>query len=164
MVRRGYTQGLMNIPTPKILPLILLGAVAASAAPNFSGEWKLNPARSKYGQFPAPSALTRRIQHADPALAMSTTQKGAQGEVTTDLKYTTDGKPSVNKLATGDTKGVAHWDGDRLVIESAREVQGGQAKQKETWSLGDGGKTLTIVTHVTLPQGEFDVTQVLEKQ
>jgi hypothetical protein len=142
----------------------LISAAGASAAPNFSGDWKLNPARSKYGQFPAPSALTRKIQQVGPVLSMSTTQKGAQGEVTTELKYTTDGKPSVNKLATGDTQGVARWDGDHLVIESAREVQGGQAKQKETWSLSDGGKTLTIVTHVTVPQGEFDVTQVLEKQ
>jgi hypothetical protein len=155
----------MTTRTSALLPLVLLiSASGAFAAPNFSGDWKLNPARSKYGQFPAPSALTRKIQHAGPVLSMSTTQKGAQGEVTTELKYTTDGKPSVNKLATGDTQGVAHWEGDRLVIESAREVQGGQAKQKETWSLSDGGKTLTIVTHVTVPQGEFDVTQVLEKQ
>lgn len=97
-------------------------------------------------------------------LAMSTTQTGAQGEVTTELKYTTDGKPSVNKLTTGETQGTAHWEGDLLVIESARDVQGGQAKQKEIWALSDGGKTLTIMTHITVPQGEFDVTQVLEKR
>jgi hypothetical protein len=151
--------------TSTLLPFaLLICAGAATAAPNFSGDWNLNPARSKYGQFPAPAALTRKIRHADPVLNMSTTQKGAQGEVTTELKYTTDGKPSVNKLATGDTQGVAHWDGDRLVIESARAVQGGQAKQKETWTLSDGGKTLTILTHIIVPQGEFDVTQVLEKQ
>ena len=63
-----------------------------------------------------------------------------------------------------EVRGTAHWDGDRLVIESTREVQGGQAKQKETWALGDGGKTLTIQTHVTVPQGEFDVKQVFAKQ
>jgi len=142
----------------------LFAAGAAVAAPNLSGDWKLNLGRSKYGQFPAPSALTRKILQSGESLTMMTTQKGAQGEVTTELKYTTDGKPSVNKLATGDAQGAAHWDGDRLVIESVRDVQGGQAKQKETWTLSDGGKTLTIVTHVTVPQGEFDVTQVLEKQ
>jgi hypothetical protein len=137
---------------------------ALVAAPNFSGDWKLNPARSKYGQFPAPTALTRKIQQSGATLTMVTTQKGGQGEVTTELKYTTDGKPSVNKLATGETQGAAHWDGDHLLIESVREVQGGEARQKETWTLSDGGKTLTIVTHVTVPQGQFDVTQVLEKQ
>jgi hypothetical protein len=155
----------MTTRTSVLLPFaLLISAGAAWAAPNFSGDWKLNPGRSKYGQFPAPVAFTRKIQQAGPALNMSTTQKGAQGEVTTELKYTTDGKPSVNKLATGETQGVAHWDGERLVIESTREVQGGQAKQKETWTLSDSGKTLTILTHITVPQGEFDVTQVLEKQ
>jgi len=33
--------------------------------------------------------MTRQIRHSDPALSMTTYQKGAQGEVTTDLKYTT---------------------------------------------------------------------------
>jgi hypothetical protein len=144
--------------------LLGLPAALAFAAPNFSGDWKLDPARSQYGQFPAPAAMTRKVQHSDPALAMSTTQKGPQGEVTTELKYSTDGKPVVNKLASGETHGAAHWEGDRLVIESAREVQGGQAKQKETWALSDGGKTLTIQTHITVPQGEFDVKQVFAKQ
>ena len=143
---------------------LLLFAGGALGAPNFSGDWKLNPARSQYGQFPAPAAMTRKIQHTDPVLAMSTTQKGAQGEVTTELRYTTDGKPSVNKLASGETQGAAHWEGDRLVIESSRAVQGGQAKQKESWTLSGGGKTLTISTHVTVPQGEFEVMQVFEKQ
>jgi len=153
---------------PRTIALIASALFAtaggAFAAPNFSGDWKLNPARSHYGQFPAPMGMTRRIQHAEPVLTMSTVQKGAQGEVTTELRYTTDGKPSVNKLASGETQGAAHWEGERLVIESSRAVQGGQAKQKETWTLSDGGKTLTIATHVTLPQGEFDVTQVFEKQ
>jgi len=147
-----------------ILSCWTVTAALALAAPNFSGDWKLDAARSQYGAFPAPAAMTRKVQHTDPALAMSTTQKGPQGEVTTELKYSTDGKPVVNKLASGDASGAAHWDGDRLVIESAREVQGGQATQKETWTLGDGGKTLTIQTHITVPQGQFDVKQVFAKQ
>jgi hypothetical protein len=143
--------------------LLTLPAALAIGTPNFSGDWKLDLARSQYGSFPAPAAMTRKIQHSDPALAMSTSQKGPQGEVTTELKYSTDGKPVVNKLASGETHGTARWDGDRLVIESAREVQGGQAKQKETWNLSDGGKTLTILTHIAVPQGEFDVKQVFVK-
>ena len=56
-----------------------------AAAPNLSGNWVLNLAKSQYGQFPAPEIMTRKIQHNDPALSMSTYQKGAQGEVTTEL-------------------------------------------------------------------------------
>ena len=101
----------------------------------------------------------RTIQHKDPALSMSTYQKGAQGEVTTELKYTTDGKPSVN----GENKGSAHWDNEKLVIETSRDYQGTKLTQREEWTLSADGKTLTIATHVKLPNGEFDVKQVFEK-
>ncbi len=60
--------------------------------------------------------------------------------------------------------GTAVWDGDTLVIESKREVQGMQIVQRESWSLSGDGQTLTIVNHVQTPQGAFDITIVLEKQ
>jgi hypothetical protein len=143
---------------------ILLGARAQAAAPNLSGEWKLNFAKSNYGKFPAPLSMTRKIAHNDPKLILSTTQKGAQGEVTSNLAYTTDGKESVNKLAGGEAKGTAQWIGDKLMIESSREFQGATLKQKDIWALSADGKTLTIDSHVSLPNGEFDVKQVFDKQ
>jgi hypothetical protein len=134
-------------------------AVPLAAAPNLSGNWVLNLAKSQYGQFPAPEVMTRQIQHKDPALSMSTYQKGAQGEVTTELKYTTDGKPAVN----GENKGTAHWEGDKLVIDTSRAFQGATLTQHEEWTLSADGKTLSIATRVKLPNGEFDVKQVFEK-
>jgi hypothetical protein len=143
----------------RVLLFATLLTLPLAAAPNFSGSWILNAAKSQYGQFPAPEIMTRRIQHKDPELAMSTYQKGAQGEVTTDLKYTTDGKPVVN----GANQGSAHWQGDKLVIEASRDYQGTKLIQREEWTLSSDGKTLTIATHVKLPNGEFDVKQVFEK-
>ena len=134
-------------------------AVPLAAAPNLSGNWVLNLAKSQYGQFPAPEIMTRKIQHKDPALSMSTYQKGAQGEVTTELKYSTDGKPAVN----GENQGSARWENDKLVIETSRDYQGTKLTQREEWTLSVDRKTLTIATHVKLPNGEFDVKQVFEK-
>ena len=134
-------------------------ALPLAAAPNLSGNWVLNLSKSQYGQFPAPEVMTRQIQHSDPALSMSTYQKGAQGEVTTQLKYSTDGKPVVN----GENQGSAHWETDKLVIETSRDYQGTKLTQREEWTLSADGKTLTIATHVKLPNGEFDVKQVFEK-
>lgn len=139
-------------------------AVAAQAAPNFTGEWKMNIAKSDFGPVPAPSELTRSIQHKDPNLSIKTHQKGAQGDITTELKYTTDGKPCMNKVNGSDSAGTAKFEGDNLVIESTRDFQGMQLRTKETWSLSDGGKTLTIQNHIQVPQGEFDAKLVLEKQ
>ena len=151
--QKGYASDMLR------QALLVLLAVPLAAAPNFSGSWMLNLAKSQYGQFPAPEVMVRQIQHQDPALSMSTYQKGAQGEVTTELKYSTDAKPSVN----GENKGSAHWENDKLVIDAGRDYQGTQLTQREEWTLSADGKTLTIATHVKLPNGEFDVKQVFEK-
>ncbi|MGH9559053.1 MAG: hypothetical protein ACRD30_07420 [Bryobacteraceae bacterium] len=140
-------------------------ASMARATPNFSGEWKMNIALSEFGPVPAPEMLTRSIKHEDPSLQISTYQKGAQGESRTELKYTTDGAPSVNKLPGGDATGTAKWDGYRLIIDSTREFAGKKITYREVWALSGGGKVLTISSHVNIPgQGEFDLKYVFDKQ
>jgi hypothetical protein len=139
-------------------------AAHAQAATNFSGEWKLNLAKSDYGpiqQF-APEFMIRTIKHDDPALHISTHQKGAQGEVTTELNYTTDGKPVENKSAN--SKGTAKWDGDKLVVDSVRDLNGTELKNHDVWTLSADGKVMTVNSHLTAPQGEFDITFVFDKQ
>lgn len=137
-----------------------LVAAQLQAAPNLTGVWKLNLSKSDYGPAPQPEAMMRTINHNDPSLQISTYQKGAAGEATTELKYTTDGKPAENK----GSKGSAKWDGDKLVVESSRDFQGTELKFHEIWSLSADGKILTINNHVTAPQGEFDLTLVFDKQ
>ena len=138
----------------------LLLASHAQAAANLTGVWKLNLAKSDFGPAPAPDAMTRTINHNDPSLQMSTYQKGAQGEVTTEVKYTTDGKMAENK----NSKGSAKWDGDKLVIDSVRENQGMEIKFHDIYNLSADGKVLTVNTHLAVPQGEFDLVMVFEKQ
>lgn len=140
-------------------------AAPVFAASNYSGEWKLNVSKSEFGPVPAPELMTRSVKHHEPNLEISSHQKGAAGDVTTELKYTTDGKEVVNKLPTGESKGTAKWVGSNLVIENVRSIQGYDIKSKETWTLSEDGKTLTILNHISIPQqGDFDVKQVFEKQ
>src|ERR1700688_1983969 len=95
--------------------IVLLMTVGhAQAATNFSGDWKLNTAKSDYGPIPAPDVMTRKISHNDPSIQIKTYQKGEQGEVSSELNYTTDGKPAVNKVPGGEAKGSAKWDGNSL--------------------------------------------------
>jgi hypothetical protein len=143
---------------------LLTEAPARAAEPNLSGEWKLNLAKSDYGKFPTPISVTRKIVHTGSKLAFTTTQKGPQGDVTSKLAYTTDGKESVNEVAGGESKGTAQWIGEMLTIESSRVFQGATLKQKEIWRLSSDGKVLTIDSHVSIPNGEFDVKQVFDKQ
>jgi hypothetical protein len=149
----------------RFLIATLLLASSAFAAPNLTGEWKLNLAKSQYGPIPAPLEVTRQIKVEGISLSMSTYQKSAQRENTSELKYTTDGKVSVNKVTNGDSKGTAHWDGDTLIIESSQQNGPAEIKSREAWTVSPDGKTLTILTHLTIPQqGEIDVKQVFEKQ
>jgi len=137
-------------------------AAQSQAATNFSGDWKLNLAKSDYGpiQAFAPEFMIRTIKHDDPMLQISTHQKGAQGEVTTELKYTTDGKPAENK----GSKGTAKWDGDKLVVDSIRDAQGTEIKSHDVWMLSADGKAMTVNIHLVVPQGEFDITMAFDKQ
>lgn len=141
-----------------------LGDACAQAPVNFSGDWTLNASKSDYGPVPAPESMTRTVKQSDTAVEISTHQKGAQGESTTQLKYTTDGKECINKMPTGESKGNAKWKGNNLVIDSVRDLQGTPIKSTETWGLSEGGKVFTIVNHLSVPQGEFDLKLVFEKK
>jgi hypothetical protein len=149
----------------RLLTGFLLIASAAFGAPNLTGDWKLNLAKSQYGLMPAPLEVTRKVKLDGGTLSMSTYQKSAQRESTSELKYTTDGKPSVNKMTNGEAKGTAHWEGEALIIESSQQNGAAEIKSRETWTLSPDGKTLTILTHLTIPQqGEIDVKQVFDRQ
>lgn len=143
---------------------VTLLAALAQAKPNFTGEWKMNKEKSAYGQIPAPDSLVRTIQHDDPKITMETTQAGQAGEIKSKLAYTTDGKECTNTINGQEVKGTAKWDGDALVIQSKRQVQGMELTFHERWSLSEDGKALTIQNHITAPQGKFDITLVLDKQ
>ena len=153
------------LPRMRILMMALVYVCALEAAPNLSGDWKLDVAKSQYGPMPAPQMVTRKIKMQGNALSISTYTKSAQREGTTELNYTTDGKPATNKVSTGEAKGTARWEGDKLVIESWQSVQNIEIMSREVWTVSSDGKTLTIVTHLSIPQqGDYDVKQVFEKQ
>jgi hypothetical protein len=161
-VRRIVKKSLILFAAVAIF--LLWQAPARASNPNLSGEWKLNLAKSDYGKFPAPIGVTRKIDDDGSKLVSITTQKGAQGEVTSKLTYTTDGKESVNEVAGAQAKGTAQWIGGMLIIESSREFQGATLKQKEIWRLSPDGKVLTVDARVSIPNGEFDVKQIFDKQ
>lgn len=150
----------------RILPAALLLAAVSQlcAQPNFSGEWKMNAAKSNFAPLPQPDRLVRKIVQHDSHLKIRTTQFGQQREIVTDLAYTTDGAECKNVIRGQQFTGNARWDGDTLSIESKRAVQGMEIVQTERWTLSADGRTMTIANNVETPQGAFDITIVLEKQ
>jgi hypothetical protein len=141
-----------------------LGMSQARAAANFSGDWKLNTAKSDFGPMPAPDKLTMKIDHKEPAILIKQEQSGAMGDMNVDMKYTTDGKESTNTMGPMEVKSTAKWEGDVLVINSKLNANGADITIVGKWSLSADGKTLTNDSHVATPQGEIDMKYVMEKQ
>ncbi len=152
----------------RVLPVAVLacvcGLVQAQAKTNFSGNWKLNSSRSDFGAMPAPDSRTDTITHQDPDLKDAFTQIGQMGEVTAEVKYSTDGKETSNTVRGNPIKSTAKWDGEELVVDSKASFNGSDVSMKDRWSLSADGKTLTIQRHVVSPMGEMDQKVVLEKQ
>jgi hypothetical protein len=142
----------------------LVAPAGAFAKPNFSGNWTFNASKSDFGPMPTPEKWERKITHEDPSLQYSQVQAGPQGEMKSEMAYTTDGKPATNKTPRGEVTGVAKWDGDVLTISSKREIQGMEITQNERWTLSEDGKTLTILNKVNTPQGDFELKIVMDKQ
>jgi hypothetical protein len=122
---------------------------AQGAKPNFSGVWNLDKDKSDMsggpGGGPRMVSPSMTIEHKDPQLIIKRKFEFQGEERTQEMKYTTDGKPNTNEGFRGRTvKSKTSWDGDKLVTEATRETPQGTFETKETYSLSDDGKSLTI--------------------
>ncbi len=142
----------------------LAASLAAQSKPDFSGTWKLNVGKSDYGVLPPSNSRTDVIDHKDPALKVSVSDDGAQGQQNYTLALTTDGKEALNHPGGLDMKNVATWQGNNLVVNTKLQFQGNDVSIKSTWTLSDDGKTLTQSAHLESPMGETDQKFIFEKQ
>jgi hypothetical protein len=144
----------------------LAGMALAADKPNLSGDWKLNAAKSNFGQIPAPATYTRKVTHAEPSITIEDTQTGsALGDQHDTRTYTTDGTEISYQANGADVKSGAAWDGVALQINSKVSIQGMELLVKDKITLGEDGKTMTDAVHIAVPQaGDIDLTLVFEKQ
>lgn len=161
------TRRKLSIALVAILAMTAMAAMAADK-PDFSGSWKLNAAKSDFGQFPAPDKLDMKVDHKEPALNVTISQVNQMGERTTDSKYTTDGKECVNGEGRGQSTSTLAWDGAVLVIKSTRKFSRDgeemEIKGEDRWTLSADGKTLTAEMKMSTPMGDIVMKRVLDKQ
>ncbi len=150
----------------RLAAFALLTAVAAfAAAPDLNGTWKLDTAKSDFGQFPAPSSLTQKITHAEPKISVDAKMSTDNGDMQFTANYTTDGKESTNQGFGGsEMKSTASWDGETLVMETKGAFGDTPFTMKDRWALSGGGKTLTVLRHFSSSMGEADQKLVFAKQ
>ena len=148
--------------------VLLALSAAAQSPPNFSGTWTLDAAKSDFGPMPPPESIVMVIDHKEPALKVTTTQKSQMGDSTNDSTYTTDGKENVNRTrgpaGDQDVKSTTKWSGTTLTTSRAIEAQGMSIGIDDSWDLSADGKVLTVTRQLKTPQGDFNMKLALNKK
>lgn len=151
-----------------------LCTAARTFAVNFTGDWKLNEAKSELGQNGGRGAarLLRVTSSDATAIAIERTSTNQNGESNTRKEALTfDGKEaeSVGGFNNAKRKASAKWsdDGQSMLINATtifeRDGQPIEIKQKEMWKLADGGQTLLIESNSSSSFGESTMKLVYEK-
>jgi hypothetical protein len=151
--------------TTKAAPTPAAGTPAAH--PDFSGTWVLDTARSDKGQM-APTQMTLEITQTATGLTLDRDQTNQMGQSTATLKYALDGTTSTNQLNFGgntlDISTVVTWEGESQVLTSSMKLGDNDAQSVEKWTLGDGGKSLTLDRKFDVGGQSFASKVVLVKQ
>ena len=145
-------------------------AAAQTAKVNFSGNWVLNEEKSNLGDNPRMGGGNFIASQDANLLSVERTRTNRDGEtITTTMKYTLDGKESINTSPRGDSKSVASWsaDGKTLNISTSRtfEMNGETINMNtvEVWTLNNPA-TITIQSTATTQNGERKMTMVYDKK
>jgi hypothetical protein len=127
--------------------LTFLAASAAFAAvkPDFSGTWKMDPARSESAHQDVPIGPVELVIH-QTANALTLETRRSEKEV---LEFKLDGAEAVNGSVT--TK--AHWNGTKLVLETVRDINGATITTMQTFQLVANGKEIIIDKTLTVQHG-----------
>ncbi|HEV8282791.1 MAG TPA: hypothetical protein VGQ09_00700 [Chitinophagaceae bacterium] len=152
-------------------PALFLSFTSMPDKVNFSGEWKLNEGKSDLGQFAAFAPRKIKVEQKDDAITIAKTSPSFNGDdVTISETLPFDGK-EVETTIFGNSKrkASAKWsdDGQTLTITFNLLLdfngQTNEVKGTETWTLGDGGKTLVSQNNSTSSFGDLAAKGIYEK-
>lgn len=160
--------------------LILAGAVfavhvyaapAAAAKSDYSGTWKMNVAKSDFGQIPPPVSETQVITQTADSIKIVRTSARDEGEMTYTLALKLDGTEIPIPAGTFPEEAPfkivsskADWDGANLIITQKTSYQGNPGTLKSRHSLSPDGKVLTESSEIASDMGSFTITSVYDKQ
>lgn len=147
-----------------IILATLAVAMGAAQTPSFTGRWKLNPARSSWGNKPAPAAVTIDIDHRDQVLKYSGIVVDTHGEERYfEFAGATDGKDYPATRASGEGKAVLEQVGPYAILATFKSNDGGTV-EKTGMRLSRDGKVLTYRLEVTEHGRTARWTEVYERR
>ena len=155
-----------------IAPAFLFAFTTKLYRSDFSGDWKLNESKSDLGQMAQFATKAIKTDQKDNAITISRTAPGFDGgDATTSETLSYDGKETESTVfGSSKRKASAKWsdDGNALTVNYVLNLDfNGQTfdvKGTETWTLSSDGKTLTVQTNASSPQGDITSKAVYDKQ
>ena len=139
-----------HIPSAAFIALLLLPASAdAQRTVDFSGTWTMDLARSESSQQGDPVRPVTFVITQMPTQVRIETTRGERAE---NVLYPL-GRARALAAATGEAHPEAYWEGDKLVTETQRPVNGYTVTVKEARTLAPGGGEMTVETTVIVQHG-----------
>ena len=134
--------------------LFLTITPGARGQSDFSGAWYMDPSRSESAHQAVPiRPVTLVIKQTPAEISIETrrSESNNKGTSTETLTYKRDGSESTIAGKSGaPIKVKAHWDGTRLVTETARNVQDSTITTVYVLSLDKSGTAMTIDKTLTV--------------
>ena len=136
--------------------LLSTGAIAQESA-GLYGVWQMDASRSESAHQATPiGPVTLIIKEAPGALSIETRTGNVKkpGVSTETLTYKLDGSEHSTVTGSGvQIKAKAHWDGQKLVTETARNIQGSTVTTMCAYTVDPSGKELTVAKSLTVQHG-----------
>jgi hypothetical protein len=136
---------------------LIIPLSATGGQKDFTGAWKMDPTRSESAHQAVPvGPMTLVIKQTATEITIETTTKGDRdAPASTETRtYKLDGSENTTVGAAGtQIKTRARWDGQKLVTETLRTVNGMPVTIEHVFTLGAGGKELTIDKTLTVQHG-----------
>jgi len=139
-----------HIPSAALIALLFLPAPShAQRTVDFSGTWTMDLARSESSQQGDPVRPVTFVISQMPTQVRIETTRGERSE---NVLYPL-GRARALAATTGEAHPEAYWEGDKLVTETQRPVNGYTVTVKESRTLAPGGREMTVETTVIVQHG-----------
>ena len=140
-IRRSFEIAFMAL-------LIAASLTAAPKRPNFTGNWEMEAAKSQLRPTKW-NSLALAVEHQEPKLKINVKLIYPRGpDYSYQIPLTTDGKPASVDMGKNVRAYRANWLGPKLTLKWNED-----GERTETWSLSNGGMTLTIIGSAKLANG-----------
>ena len=140
---------------------------STAKAPDFSGQWELNVAKSDFGPMAqqSPTKVSMTVTQSGSSLKFAQAASTPMGDQNITQEFTLDGQEHTMNGADGQpVTSSAKFEGDALVVNSKLNRQGMDITQVSRWTLAPDGKTMTVDRQLATPMGAMAMKLVFEKK